>query len=152
MKRFLLATLVFLAACSEPSTDSAPTAGAGAPANATPVADAAHNSRNSLDWPGTYAGTVPCADCKGIRTTIRLQADGNFTRELLYLGKSNVPVRDAGMFTWNDAGSIITLASENGEPQQYQVGENRLFHLDRSGNRIAGELADRYVLEKAPGP
>ena len=150
MKRFLLATLVFLAACSEPSTDSAPAAGAGAAANATPVADAAHNSRNSLDWPGTYAGTVPCADCKGIRTTIRLQADGNFTRELLYLGKSNVPVRDAGMFTWNDAGSIVTLASENGEPQQYQVGENRLFHLDRSGNRIAGELADRYVLEKAP--
>ena len=23
--------------------------------------DAAHTSRNALDWPGTYSGTLPCA-------------------------------------------------------------------------------------------
>jgi heat shock protein HslJ len=110
--------------------------------------DAAHNSRNSLDWQGTYAGTLPCASCEGIRTTLTLAADGTFTRELAYLGEPGAPVNETGAFTWNDAGSAITLASGSGQGQQYQVGENRLWHLDRSGNRIAGDLANRYVLDK----
>ncbi len=29
------------------------------------------NSQNSLDWPGTYTGTLPCADCEGIKTEIK---------------------------------------------------------------------------------
>jgi heat shock protein HslJ len=122
--------------------------GCAVPGSDTPVADGAHNSRNSLDWPGTYTGTVPCADCEGIRTAITLRADGTFERELLYLGKSTTPMRDSGQFNWNDAGSIVTLASAGGSTQMYQVGENLLFHLDRAGNRISGDLADRYVLRQ----
>ncbi|MDE5451088.1 copper resistance protein NlpE N-terminal domain-containing protein, partial [Elizabethkingia meningoseptica] len=34
--------------------------------------DDSHNAQNSLDWAGTYEGTVPCADCPGIKTTITL--------------------------------------------------------------------------------
>jgi heat shock protein HslJ len=29
----------------------------------------------------------------------------------------------------------------------YQVGENRIFHLDKDGNRITGNVADKYILE-----
>jgi heat shock protein HslJ/uncharacterized lipoprotein NlpE involved in copper resistance len=108
--------------------------------------DTAHSSRNALDWPGTYVGTVPCADCEGIRTTITLRADGSFERELLYLGKSASPVQESGQFSWNDAGSVVTLDAGDGAGQMYQVGENQLFHLDQSGGRITGDLADRYVL------
>ena len=114
-----------------------------------PVADAAHNSRNALDWPGTYTGTVPCADCEGIETTIVLRDDGTYERELLYLGKSSAPKRDSGEFSWNDAGSIVTLLSDDGKKQMYQVGENQLFHLDRAGNRITGDLAGQYVLRQS---
>jgi copper homeostasis protein (lipoprotein) len=134
MRALICLTTLALGACSSPSGDT--------------LADGAHNSRNSLDWAGSYTGITPCADCEGIRTTVTLQQDGTYTRELIYLGKSGRPVSDAGPFAWNDAGSGITLAPGSESSQQYQVGENRLYHLDRAGNRIAGELADRYMLEK----
>ena len=113
------------------------------------MADTAHNSRNALDWPGAYSGTLPCADCEGIRTTVTLRDDGTFERELFYLGKSASPIRDSGRFSWNDSGSIVTLFVEDGSTQMYQVGEGRLFHLDRAGRRIEGDLADRYILQQA---
>ena len=150
MRALLLTTLFVLGACNqqapEPPVSEEPAVADPAPA----VADPAHNSRNALDWPGTYEGILPCADCEGIRTTIRLQADGAFMRELAYLGKDDGVVRDNGRFAWTDAGSVITLAPDSAEAQQYQVGENVLFHLDKSGQRITGDLADRYRLLKAP--
>jgi uncharacterized lipoprotein NlpE involved in copper resistance/heat shock protein HslJ len=127
------------------------TSGSAGPASAgtadDEIVDAAHNSRNSLDWDGIYTGTLPCADCDGIRSTVTLNTDGTFSRERVYVGKSDTPIADSGTFAWNEAGSIVTLSGDDGE-QQYQVGENRLFHLDRDGIRISGDLADRYVLRK----
>lgn len=134
MKTFIFPLVLALVACSSPSGETS--------------ADAAHNSRNALDWQGTYIGTTPCADCEGIRTTVTLMQDGTFMRDLIYVGKSGDPMHDTGSFSWNDVGSAITLAPGSQSSQQYQVAENRLVHLDRSGNRIAGALADRYVLEK----
>jgi uncharacterized lipoprotein NlpE involved in copper resistance len=123
-----------LVACSAPQQDIAPTA---------------DNSRNSLDWAGVYVGTVPCADCEGLRTMIELRSDGTFARSLTYLGKDDRPVADAGSFIWDAAGSRVTLRANVRDAQQYQVGENVLFHLDRGGQRITGDLAAVYRLEKA---
>jgi heat shock protein HslJ len=105
------------------------------------------SSRTSLDWTGVYSGTVPCADCPGIRTRIELREDGTFTRSLLYLGEDERPRTDTGRFAWDDSGSRITLG-EGQIAQQFQVGENLLFQLDRSGQRITGNLAAAYRLEK----
>jgi heat shock protein HslJ len=110
--------------------------------------DDGHNSRNSLDWYGVYQGVIPCADCEGIETKIILLKSNKFTRKVKYLGKEDNHFSDQGTVTWNDAGSIITLESEQGESQMYQVGENVLFHLDQEGNRITGDLADKYELTK----
>jgi uncharacterized lipoprotein NlpE involved in copper resistance len=41
-------------------------------------------------------GTLPCADCEGIRTTITLREDETFDRERLYLGKSDTAKSDSG--------------------------------------------------------
>lgn len=109
-----------------------------------------HGSQNSLDWNGVYQGVVPCADCEGIETRITLKSDGTFQRSLKYLGKDPNAFFDQGSFTWDASGSKITLTGENGESQMYQVGENVLFHLDREGNRIAGDLAENYKLAKNP--
>lgn len=111
--------------------------------------DAAHTSRNALDWVGTYSGITPCADCEGIRTTVTLSQDGNFTRQRVYLGRSHAPQLDAGSFSWSASGNAVTLAASSESTQQFQVAENRLIQLDREGNRIKGDLADRYVLAKA---
>lgn len=107
-----------------------------------------HNSQNSLDWNGTYQGVIPCADCEGIRTSITLMKNGEFRRSRTWLGREEVPKMDSGTFRWDDSGSIVTLQPSEGAPQMYQVGENRLFFLDREGNRITGDLADKYELMK----
>jgi heat shock protein HslJ len=110
----------------------------------------ASNSKNSLDWKGVYKGTTPCADCDGIETSITLKSDGTFKRSMKYLGKEDNNFFDEGNFVWNEAGSKVTLTSSDGSPQQYQVGENVLFHLDQQGNRITGDLAENYKLAKNP--
>lgn len=113
----------------------------------TPFQDE-HNSRNSLDWNGTYQGTLPCADCDGIKIRLTLTSEGEFNRTRTYLGKEEFGSTDSGTFEWNEAGSEITLRPLEGDPQGYQVGENRLFFLDREGKRITGQLAAQYVLVK----
>lgn len=109
--------------------------------------DPAHNSRLSLDWEGTYRGLLPCADCPGIETVITLTADGTYLRTLRYLEREDRYRRDQGEFKWNEAGLAVTLG-DGDDSQRYQVGENRLFFLDRQGQRIEGALAENYVLVK----
>ncbi|HEU4619923.1 MAG TPA: copper resistance protein NlpE N-terminal domain-containing protein [Gammaproteobacteria bacterium] len=160
MRRMRLAvvTVAVLAGCrmapeaapqSTPPQSTPPQAAA--PQEAAPDTTAqpsAHNSRNSLDWEGAYAGTIPCADCPGIRMRIELRGDGTFERALTYLERNVAPVADTGSFEWDSAGAKITLAAAGSEPQQYQVGENVLFLLDRNGQRITGERAALYRLDK----
>src|SRR6056297_736461 len=117
---------------------------AGTPAFTTP----ADSSRLSLDWDGAYSGIIPCASCPGIETTITLNADNTFERSVRYIDEYPASVTDSGSFTWNAAGSVITLNPERDKAQRYQVGENRLFMLDQQGRRIDGDLAAHYILHQ----
>jgi len=119
------------------------TAGCAAPAAQT---DRAHNSRDSLDWAGTYRGVVPCADCEGIETALSLMQDGKYVLRTRYLGKSTEIRMSEGTFRWNAGGSAVTLSGS--PPTQYQVGENRLTQLGLDGKTVTGNLADKYVLAK----
>ena len=107
-------------------------------------------SENSLDWNGTYTGTVPCADCAGIFTQITLNADKTYSLKTNYVGKEGVGENLKGTFQWDAAGKIITLSGlkDKSMPSSYQVGENKLIQLDMNGKVITGELASNYVLTK----
>jgi len=107
-----------------------------------------HSSRISLDWEGTYRGTLPCADCEGIETCVTLFEDGSYARQTSYLGKGAEPVTDEGRFVWDDSGERITLEPKDAGSQMYEVGENVLIHLDREGRQIGGDLSTRYRLVK----
>jgi copper homeostasis protein (lipoprotein) len=109
-----------------------------------PVGD---NSKTSLDWAGTYAGVIPCANCAGLEIKLEIENDYSYKLNAVYLGKTSEPVLQSGTFYWNDAGSIITLGGLE-EVYQFQVGENQLIKLDQAGNKIEGVLADKYVLVK----
>ncbi len=110
------------------------------------MADSEHNARISLDWAGSYVGVIPCADCDGIQTEVILNADGSYQLSQQYLGKSADAFVSQGPFSWSDSGSIVLL--ESAQPVQFFVGENQLFMLDQQGNRITGDLAARYRLQK----
>ena len=120
-----------------------PAAHAAAPS--VPVGD---TSKTSLDWNGRYRGVVPCADCEGIETVITLKQDGRYVLETRYLGREASARRIDGTFAWNTEGNSITLAGVSDRPAQYLVGENALIQLAMNGERITGELAPKYRLEK----
>ena len=74
-----------------------------------------HTAQNSLDWNGTYQGTLPCADCEGIITTITLNPDGTFLSKEEYQKEPNLILENKGNFTWDNSGSIVVLEGENNE-------------------------------------
>ncbi len=108
------------------------------------------NSRSMLDWGGKYAGTLPCADCEGIETTVLLKYNGSYVSTQRYLGKSGEIRRQEGPFEWSADGGSVTLNSGGGSGPagSYLVGEERLFALDQKGQRITGAGADKYILDK----
>lgn len=108
-----------------------------------------HTSESSLDWDGTYKGTLPCADCEGIETTLTLNTDKTYTKQSIYLGKEDATFETKGTFSWNEDGSVITLSEEDSGTGMYKVGENQIWHLDRSGNQVTGDLAAHYILTKS---
>ncbi|ANW95688.1 hypothetical protein AXE80_05085 [Wenyingzhuangia fucanilytica] len=102
-----------------------------------------HNSKNSLDWGGTYTGTIPCADCEGIQTKISIHSDLTYTKEVKYLGKSDELITEKGKFDWDEIGSNIII-----DETSYMVGENTLIQLNKQKENIKGALATQYVLSK----
>lgn len=116
--------------------------------NGADVPDPAHNARNSLDYYGIYYGVLPAADAEGIETYITLNIDDTYHKVTKFLGKKDPnQYEDYGKFSWNKQGSIITLEGLP-KPNMYFVGENTLTHLDMDGNKITGNLADKYILRK----
>ena len=107
-----------------------------------------HFSNNSLDWVGTYSGTIPCADCQGIETEIVLTSANTYIIKTIYLGKERKLYEASGSLSWNVERNTITLTEIKIGPTQYFVGENKLIQLDISGYKITGNSADKYILLK----
>jgi len=107
-----------------------------------------HSSKTSVDWAGSYEGNLPCADCESIKVIISLKDDNTYTKtETYYKNGKESKFESKGSFEWDASGNIISLKSQNAT-DKYQVGENKLFHLDIDGKRIKGELANMYILRK----
>ena len=108
------------------------------------------DSRTALDWAGTYKGTLPCADCEGIETTVYLDGDLSYQIATRYLGKSKEVNTQKGTFSWSKDGSMITLnrATNSEAAARFKVAEGKLISLDTKGAPITGALADKYILQK----
>lgn len=108
-----------------------------------PVGD---TTQVSVDWAGDYSGTLPCADCSGIDTTLKLRENGSYVLTETYIGKGK-PFVTQGKFFWDNAGGQISLDTA-GDNRRFKVGEGRIWHLDLEGRVITGSLATAYVLTK----
>lgn len=141
--------LLLLGGCAhyQLQTGEAQPAGPDGESNGEAAVDG-HNSRNSLDWAGTYSGILPCADCPGIETVVTLSSDGTYQRSMFYLEEAVSPLVDNGSFSWDESGNRIALDIGSDQVEQYQVEENQLSRLDIEGQRITGNLASYYVLAK----
>jgi len=110
------------------------------------------SSQNYPGLEGVYTSVVPCADCEGIRTVLKLSEDGSYEMKQTYLGKGDEPFVTknsdmSGKFSFDNDKGIVTVGE--GENQvKYLVGDKMLTMLDRQGNKIEGEHADMYVFAK----
>jgi len=141
----LLAITVSCKQDQAPAIDSVSTVEA-----STPIInpDAAHNSENSLDWPGTYIGTTPCSgDCTGIATNIKIEADSTYNLSVQAIGQEDKPRLFAGKFYWDTAKNVITLDAE-GDHLKFKVQEGSLKMLDKFGDPKQGGPQSVYVLKK----
>lgn len=109
------------------------------------MGDSLHNAQNSLDVDGVYVGLEMNADGTLSADSIVLEISGsNFVKASKTSGAMD---GIGGQLLWNEAGNIITLKDMQ-FPNQYFVGENKLFYLDKDGNRFTGMTAPKYVLTK----
>lgn len=99
--------------------------------------------RVSLDFPATYAGVFPCADCDGIRYTLNLWSDQVVFRRLTYLGKQageGVSFDDVGQWSFSRDGSTLIITSKDETPDLFAIdGRDRLRKLDMDGQAIASD-------------
>ncbi len=124
--------LIFLSACKETKKTS--------------VKDE-HSAEYALDYEGTYKGTLPCADCPGIATTLTLNKDKSFVYKTVYLDKEAQPKVYKGKYTIK--GSIATIKIEN-QPINFFIGESMAIFMGKEQKPNTGELAKEYELKKMP--
>ncbi|HMN04604.1 MAG TPA: copper resistance protein NlpE N-terminal domain-containing protein [Flavobacteriales bacterium] len=118
--------LLFLAACqggSEP----------GAQSTETPEIAPA-----PVEWIGSYADTLPCADCPGIYTMLELRHDSTYVLREEYLERDSIPYGTIG--TWTVDGNKLILRTSEAPMYWVKDGE-RLQRLDADGNRIDSPLS-----------
>ncbi len=109
-------------------------------------------TQNALDWQGSYQGTLPCASCSGIETTLTLNLDNTYTLHQVYEGAETDQGREYeenGTLKFSPNGSYITLSAEgsNGSTPEfiYFVGEGHLYQVISISDR---EFDPKYKLTK----
>lgn len=113
--------------------------------NATAVPDG-HNAESSLDYEGTYTGTLPAADCPGIQMRLTLLTDGTYDLHAKYIDR-DTEFDEKGAYAVRE--NLLTLTPADGERIQYfKVEENRLRLLDADKQPVEGALSEYYVLNK----
>lgn len=107
-----------------------------------------HTSINSLDWEGTYEGTLPCVDCDGVFTELTVNNDETFLLiETKIKGDKKDKTSKEGLYQWDETGSNISMKID-GRTTIYKVGENRLVLLDANGNLLPQTKTKNTILQK----
>lgn len=98
-----------------------------------------------IQFPATYAGMVPCADCVGIKYELTLEVNKTFTEKMVYAGKSDEVLHQSGKwFMLND--SVLALQKDQEGMRYFMAEGGNLIMLDRQAKRITGNTAGLYVL------
>lgn len=158
----VMASTLAIAACkpqapAEPATPAADTAPVAATEPA-PVAAESARASSAADVPfdvkgfaGTFSGTLPCADCPGIDTTVTLKPDGTYTLREAYQGKPDSFDGD-GTWTAEENGQRVRL-DPNSKSEQDRVfavkSNDEIESLDTEGKPLATAIPHALKREGA---
>lgn len=98
-------------------------------------------------WTGSYADTIPCADCPGIFTQLDLRDDSTYVLRSLYLERDSIPYGQIGK--WTVKGGILVLATED-MPMHWGPKGDGLEMLGEDGSPAESGLP--YTLQRTAGP
>ena len=146
-----------------PASDTAP-----APAPPAPPPSKEANSPESVpelangEPLGLFEGTLPCADCAGIRTVLTLYLEPDrYVLEETYLGTrdGDRSVRSEGRWSMlqgvGDAPDATVIRIDPGKPEGVksflEMGGDALELLDREGHPIASDVPHRLVRRESGG-
>jgi heat shock protein HslJ len=116
------------------------------PAGAIAPAPTQQSALSSL--PATFVGTLPCADCPGIRYQLNLNADHTFTSRMTYQER-NTSFDESGHWEFSDDGKTVVLRNGRGRTEKFALRVvETLRQLDSAGNEINSNF--NYELERAP--
>ena len=96
---------------------------------------------------GTFEGTLPCADCSGIKTELVIGEDGKFKLTETYMAKKEKQFVSEGEIVRGEGGRF-SLTDKDGTVRQYELTDNTIAVLNAEGKKAEGELADKYILTK----
>lgn len=146
MKKIMyVAAIAFCSVTLMSCNNSKKTDASNSNADTTQVADM-HTAETSLDYFGEYKGTIPAADCPGIKQTLVLNKDNTFTLNSIYIDRKDADFNDSGTFSIN--GNILTLKPKDGQESYYKVEEGRVVMLMADKQPVTGDLAEHYVLKQ----
>jgi copper homeostasis protein (lipoprotein) len=96
--------------------------------------------------PATFVGTLPCADCPGIRYQLNLNADHTFTSRMIY-EERNTSFDDSGRWEFSDDRKAVVLRSGRGTTEEFAMQVVEILRmLDSAGNEINSKF--NYELKR----
>lgn len=108
------------------------------------------NTIEEVDYTGTYAGELPCADCLFIRFKIAINKDNTFLAKYIHEGKDKTVIQDEGKYKWlEDDGILYLKASDSDTEYKFKVGENWILMLDKDGKEFDPSFKEKYYLKRA---
>ena len=142
-----ISSLAILASCT--GKETTPNAADNDSAN---VVDTTASDKDNVDLAsvaGTYEGTLPAADCPGIKTVLTINADSTYLLKQDYIDKKDGHDEASGIFKVLDGKVLMLVRSSTGEQTFYKVkNANSIIMTDSMGVEPEGETAKLYVLKK----
>ena len=161
-KRILLSlamTCLAIAGCKREAEAPPAAAAETAPveqAKSAVISEVDHNSPSSAApgfdakaFAGTYGGTLPCADCPGIDTSIAFTPEGGYTLSEVYRDRDAGSFVSKGTWTVKEDGKTLLLDPEAKQEQDrwyVVVSPTELRALDQDGKPIESNLD--YTLKR----
>lgn len=98
---------------------------------------------------GTYEGTLPAADCPGIKTVLIINADSTYQLQQDYIDRKDRHDEASGVLQVLDGNVMMLVRPSSGEHTFYKVKDSKsIVMTDSLGNEPEGETAKLYVLTK----
>lgn len=144
-----LTTTLLLLGCSK-QEQAAPQAEAQPTEQTAPAAvqQAAPETYGVANFAGEFTGTLPCADCPGIDTTLTLRNDGSYLLHSAYQERDSA-FDDKGVWQVEQEQQRIQLQPENKtDPASYYqiVSKDELKMMDGEGKPVDSPL--NYSLKR----